>query len=170
MMATGGLGTSRRSAGGLSEGALQPLSAQKPDRQNSAGAGAANRRATAARPLRVVARLLAEAAHRHILDHARTQRGYRPEGKGEIIGGPLELKVAGPLMLGIGSRSSPLTGHPLTDTADNAQRSDSRESGFVHRHCCHRPVPSLKVSEAPLLAAIGSSRRHGHYATRSCPS
>src|SRR5271170_4296760 len=80
----------------------------------------------------VVARLLAEAAHRHILDHAHTQRGYRPEGnRGGHRG---SSRAEGCWTLDARDRmprSSPLTVHQLTDTADNARRTESRESGFV---------------------------------------
>ena len=58
----------------------------------------------------VVARLLAEAAHAHILDHARTQRAGGPGGRsGGHRGFLFELKVAGPSMLGIGCPDR----HPL---------------------------------------------------------
>src|SRR5216683_3185534 len=58
----------------------------------------------------VVARLLGEAAHHHVFDHARTQRGYRlGEKRRGHRGVPLELKVAGPSMLGIGCPDR----HPL---------------------------------------------------------
>ena len=51
----------------------------------------------------VVARLLGEAAHGHVLDHARPQRADGRWERLEVIGGSsLELKVAGPSMLGIG--------------------------------------------------------------------
>ena len=51
----------------------------------------------------VVARLLGEAAHPHVLDHARPQRAARPVEGLEVIGGSsLKPKVAGPSMLGIG--------------------------------------------------------------------
>src|SRR5205823_62339 len=51
----------------------------------------------------VVARLLAEAPHAHVLDHARAQRAVgRCTGWEVIRGSSLELKVAGPSMLGTG--------------------------------------------------------------------
>jgi hypothetical protein len=51
----------------------------------------------------IVARLLAEPANDHVLDHARPQRADGPLGGiGGHWGSSLELKVAGPSMLGIG--------------------------------------------------------------------
>jgi hypothetical protein len=79
-----------------------------------------------------------KAAHAHVLDHARTQRAGRVgrcTGWEVIRGSSLELKVAGPSMLGTGcpdrhtflfKRSSSL---PTTHDRDACPR----ESGFVPR-------------------------------------
>ena len=85
----------------------------------------------------IVARLLAEPANDHVLTG-------RWEGW-EVIGAPLELKVAGPSMFGIGcpdrhalpfnlSTPLPKTGGP--------RRAESRESGFVR--CPERDLPVLR--------------------------
>src|SRR2546430_17021847 len=65
----------------------------------------------------VLTRLLGEAAHRHVLDHACAQRADAAIGKiGEHRGSSLEQKVAGPSMLGTGGpnrHALPLTASPI---------------------------------------------------------
>src|SRR5271155_596433 len=69
------------------------------------------------------------------LDHARPQRADGPVGKMGGLGGPsLELKVAGPSMLGIGCpdrHALPLTHSPPLSKAHRPRRAASRETGFV---------------------------------------
>ena len=93
----------------------------------------------------VVARLLAEAAHAHVLDHARPQRADGPMGRiGGHRGSSLKPKVAGPSMLGIGcpDRHALLLTHPPpSPKMYRSRRPSSRESGFVHRPTAD-PQPS----------------------------
>src|SRR6202023_2339237 len=102
--------------------------------------------------LGVAVRLLGEAAHRHVFDHARTQRADGPGRRsGGHRGGPLRAEGcwtfdARDWM----PRSSPLTAHPPTATAKNAPASTppSRESGFVlcpHCGCCLQLVTRSSV-------------------------
>src|SRR6516164_6962759 len=81
----------------------------------------------------IAPRVLLEAAHAHVFDHARPQRaddGPR-RGIGGHRGSP-ELKVAGPSMLRIGcpDRHALLLTPPKTH---RASRVPSRASGFVLR-------------------------------------
>src|SRR5438105_9766396 len=79
----------------------------------------------------VLTRLLGEAAHRHVLDHARAQRADAAIGKiGEHRGSFLEQKVAGPSMLGDRMpQSSRPTAHRLADCAPAVTRAPPARAG-----------------------------------------
>src|SRR5207302_8601980 len=104
----------------------------------------------------VAARLFGEAAHRHVFDHARTQRADGPGRRsGGHRGGPLRAEGcwtfdARDRM----PRSSPLTAQPLTATAKNAPASTppSRESGFV---LCHASALGSAAGEGGLWLQSG---------------
>jgi len=102
----------------------------------------------------VVARLLAEAAHSHVLDHARTQRAGRAMHR---MGGHQGLlsRAEGCWTFDARDRmprSSCLSVHAITAARENppALTPPSRESGFVHRR---RTVNSTVGREWPLFAA-----------------
>ena len=82
-----------------------------------------------------MARVLIETAHGHVFDHARPQWATgRWEGP-EVIGGSfLELKVAGPSMLGIGRPDSHALPH-ITSSKMRRPRSvllPARAGSFFH--------------------------------------
>src|SRR6266436_1476049 len=84
----------------------------------------------------------------------------------EVIGGSsLELKVAGPSMLGIGCpdrHALPLTPLHRRPKMHRPQRASSRESGFVLGWICDLPdLPdrSLKADLGTLAARIAARRR-----------
>src|SRR5262249_47047283 len=75
--------------------------------------------------------LLVKTAHRHVFDHTRAQRADGLAGSiGRHRGSSLELKVAGPLMLGIGYRRRHVLSFSRSPPPNNIRR-PSRESGFV---------------------------------------
>jgi hypothetical protein len=80
----------------------------------------------------VVARLLAEAAHVHVLDHARSQRADGPVGgKGGHRGLLSQAEGCGTFdARDWMPRSSRLTAYP-DQNAQTVTRAPSRESGFV---------------------------------------
>src|SRR5580704_10950908 len=93
----------------------------------------------------VVARLIAEATHRHVLDHAGAQRADGPVGKAGGHREILERKVAGPSMLGIGR--PPRHALPLT-TSPKAHRR-LREPTPARAGSFHAPIRSLPGRLSP---------------------
>ena len=97
----------------------------------------------------VVLRLLGEAAHGHVLDHALAQARCRTEATGgRSWGAPLKLKVD-PSCSEAEHRPSPLIDHSLTDARGSAsafKRAPSRASGFVPWHFRKYAFGSLRRS------------------------
>jgi hypothetical protein len=95
----------------------------------------------------IAARVLLEAAHGHVFDHARPQWADGPRCS---IGGHRSaspgLKVAGPSMLGIGCPDRHALPHlNPSKTTPTATSAPSRASGFVHREGFRMPARDRPV-------------------------